>query len=137
MSLEWKPLVGLGVLEFGKPIADYMHSPGLVPMPELSDPATGGDAYALRGSDTRVYVEDGRIAQVACYDSCVYKGRNLIGMAIDGAITLVGANATKDPDTVEIDDAPEEIFYIDDAGAQLFVRDGTVVAIYCGPRVED
>ena len=136
MTCDWVPLIRLGLFEFGTPIRDYIDK---LPLTLLADPddETGWDTYAVPGDSLRVHVDEGQITSIACYDNCILKGKNLIGLDFDEAKQHLGADPSEEPDTIYIDEEPQQVFEFDYVEAQLWVKDGRVVTVFCGPSCDE
>lgn len=135
MVQDWEPLVRLGVFEFNKSIGKFVEQSLLVRLPDDED-ATGWQTYGVRGASIRVHVADGLVTSVACYDECILHGQNLIGMDFDEARRVIGSEPSEEVDTIYISEEPQEVFEFEDVEAQVWVRDGRVVTVFCGPRCE-
>ena len=142
MKYEWIPLVRLGPLKFGSPVWPYVEDGTLVPAPfseeirnlgNLPDDDPDDDERFTYPDDdeTNVYVEDGRIVDIACYNQCVLRGQNLIGPDYEIVRELIGSEPAGEPDIEPVIDDMQEVYEFKEAGAQIWVKDGKVVTIFC------
>ena len=131
MILDWEPLKRIGPFEFNTPIHEYIEFYHLVHVPEEDDDITGWATYTLPEHEIRIYTENRQIVSIACYEECLYHGRNMIGMEFIEAVSLLKATPDENIDIIYIDDEPQEVFELDEKEAQLWVKDGTIVTISC------
>ena len=137
MKFEWIPREKLGDFEFGTPIEKYIKKYNLETLPEEYDNKVGWDVYSLPNTNVRIFVENGSIISIACYEECWYQGTNLIGLNIEEASRLIGSNPSDDVDLIYIDNEPQQVFEFEDLEAQFWVKDGKVVTIFCGPLCDE
>jgi hypothetical protein len=130
MNCEWTPLIRVGPLEFGANIGPLVEEGVVIPL-EYDDDSTGWETYAYGGDAVCVHVDDGRIVSVACYQQCLLRSRNLIGLDFASAVELIGFSPSCEPDIILIDEEPQQVFEIEEVEAQLWVKDGIVVTVFC------
>lgn len=137
MNYDWIPLTRLGPFEFRGDIRRLVESCIVIPL-KSNDDSTGWDTYGYgKDAETRVHIENDLIVTVACYERCILHGRNLIGLEFDSAKQLIGCGHDEVPDIIEIDDEPQEVYEFDDAGAQVWVKDGKVITVFCSAYDDD
>ena len=131
MTYDWMPLVRVGMFEFGKPVQEYVDRHVLEMLPCEED-GTNWETYIVPGDSLRVHVENSRVISIACYDECILRGINLIGLDFAEAKRHIGSEPSDPVNTIYIDEEPQEVFEFDDVEAQLWVKDGKVVTVFCG-----
>lgn len=137
VKLEWIPLQRLGDFKFGESIEPYIEPYGLYSIPDEYENSVGWDVYGMENIGIRIYTENGVITSIACYEECLYEGKNLIGMELVDVVSVIKVNPSADVDIIEIDNEPQEVYEFDDIEAQVWVKNGKVVTIFCGPRCEE
>ncbi|MCP4350392.1 MAG: hypothetical protein GY795_33405 [Desulfobacterales bacterium] len=136
MILEWIPLKSVGQFVFGTPIDEYYKKFSLKPIPEEYYEGVGWEVFGISGEDLRLYFEKGRLKAVLCKESCLYRGMNLIGMAIEEVTDMLN----EEPDIMEpeeLSDGWQEVYDFENLGLQLWVKKGTVVTAICSDICSD
>ena len=137
MKFEWVPLKKIGAFEFGAPIKDYLKIYDLIELPDEYDEKEVWTVYTISDFDVRIFAEEGNIVSVSCYEEFIYKGKNLIGLNLREVIDLIGVQPNKKVDIIYIDNEQKRVYELEDVSAQLWVKDGKVVTIFCGPAYDD
>jgi len=132
-KMDWVPVERIGPFRFENSIEEYLDKYHLVKVPEEFDEDVGWHVYSTDAEgDFRIYVEEGSIVGIACYSDCWLNGVNLIGKTISEVVTLIGFTPCVDKNTIEIDEEQESIFEFEQVDAQVWVRQGKIVAVICG-----
>ena len=87
-------------------------------------------SYKLENRDMRLYIENNKFVSVACYDECIFKGKNLIGLNINELNKFLN----KKPDKSEkmmLDSGLKEVYDYYNLGIQVYVKAGIVDSITC------
>ena len=141
MKYEWIPKVRVGPLKFNSAISPYVENGTLIPAPFDDDinnlgNTPGEDRYTYPDDDeTDVYVENGQIESIACYNQCVLRGRNLIvldiGLDYERVRELIGSEPACGPTIQPVINELQEVYEFEVAGAQIWVKARKVVSIFC------
>ena len=90
------------------------------------------ETYEIPGYESRVYVEDGRVDRIGCYDELIFKGTNIIGLSLSEFRALFGP---EDEIGEEFDgEVPVEF---EKVGLQVWLRDDVVQCVICSGPIED
>lgn len=128
MILILRPFHGIGPFDFNEPIAKY-ESPFFL----VKDTNEGDkyDVYSLEYPAADLYVQDGIIESINCYEECIYKGRNIIGMTIDEFIKFYEILPIEDIDELDFeeDNIPQYVYEFDQIGLQVWVKRGKILNV--------
>ena len=129
MSLILVPHQSVGPFRFGVQIAEYLESWPLVFFGRGD--SSGYDSYLLDSIGVSLYTEEGRLEAVFCEKECVYRGRNVIGMAFQDFETHANVIAVETPGIYEFeaDDVNQKVYEYDAIGLQVWTKHGCVVAV--------
>ena len=136
MILKWIPMKSVGPFKFGSLIQKYHEKFCLKRIPDEYNEKVGWDVYGISDEDIRIYFEEGKIEAVSCETNCIYKDIDMIGMAIEELINILG----NEPDVVgseELSDGQQEVYDFDKLGLQLWVKKGIVVAAICNGSCDE
>jgi hypothetical protein len=128
-NLIWIPNTSLGAIKIGDTINKYKIEIGAfmscddTSVPELV-------RYCIPLSQTYIDVENNKVSSKTSYDSCMYKGKNLIGMNIKELEELIDSRSIEVGDPVLFDDGCVEtpVDYID-LGLQAWFADDIVTYV--------
>ncbi|MCZ4281965.1 hypothetical protein O4H49_14330 [Kiloniella laminariae] len=126
----WIPNISLGPFKLGEKISYYESTMGILLDPDLEE------EYNVPNSEIFLSSENGLIDMIYSYETCFYKGTNIIGLSIQSVPRLLGCNADEVGSGVEYDDGDIQYPYeFEDLGLRLWVRDNRVVsaAVTCYP----
>jgi len=88
--------------------------------------------YILNNPQITLYVLNGKIEFIGCYEELLYNGFNLIGITIEQLSSILNT-IYKEVDVVnyEADDIPQYIYEYEDVGLQVWVKGigGKIVSI--------
>ncbi|WP_020592810.1 hypothetical protein [Kiloniella laminariae] len=130
MDCIWIPNISLGPFKIGEKISYYESSMGVYLDPDLEE------EYNVPNSEIYLSTEAGRINMIYSYETCFYKGINIIGLSIQNVPRLLGWNADEVGGGVEYDNSDVQYPYeFEDLGLRLWVKDSRVVsaAVTCYP----
>lgn len=115
------PKISQGNFLFGDDINKYKNDYDF----ELSPKDISGyEGYTIYNPETCLFVENGKIASIASYEECIYKGRNLIGMTIVEFMRFTGEKYYGEVDEADFeeDDIPQYIYEFEDIGLQVWEK---------------
>lgn len=135
---SWHPAQRFGALPFCASARPFVEAGILTPL-RPHDARTGWTSFSYHGdSETIVHVDSlsNEIEGVGCYDKCFLNGVNVIGLDYKEFEQMVGC-LPDESSTEELTDGPERVHEFYDLGAQVWVKDGIVVACLCNERITD
>jgi len=130
--LDWKPLKGVGPFQFGSPIEPFLEDWNVQLVEEDID-STGWITYEIDEGAFQIHMEDDEIISIACYQHCYFQNQDLIGLSYENAKMLFKYPSDNEhqPDRIFINDYPQFVYDFGRLGAQLWVKDGIVVTVFC------
>lgn len=134
--MNWVPRRKIGAFEFGADISVYCDEHSLELVPEEYSESVNWEVYRPKAGNFRLYVEEGRIAQMACFESLLLNNVELLGLSIREVQQILGTEPNHDG-TIEVIDEIEQVYEFDEVEAQFWVKDDRVVAVFCGPSQEE
>lgn len=131
------PFKSLGPFHFDSMYADYESKYEFEYVP--ADEEDEWDTYMCEEPAMEIYVDEGVVVAASCWESCIYMGKELIGMEIPAFEKFAGC---KFDHKEKVDLGAEEggihtIYEFDDLGLQLWVREGEIVSVFAGPSLEE
>jgi hypothetical protein len=136
-SMTWEPLQHVGEIKLGARLGSAESRYELIRVPAEERDSVGWIVYRNPNDTLRVYLENGVVASVACYESFEFAGRNLIGMSVDEALGMLGYAPSTSNDIVDMPDGPQHVYDLDSLEVQLWAKDGRVVTVFCGPLCDE
>lgn len=98
-----------------------------------SDLAAPAVHYSIEYPQITLFVENGLIEEIACYEELLYKGRNLIGMTIEEFFLHTGENFVGEIDCLDFEDdnIPQYVYEFESIGLQVWVKgiEGNILTI--------
>ena len=132
----WVPLESIGPFLFNDEISRYISEYALSPLSEKCS-ITGWITYGRKGLDLQIHVENRHVTSIACYEECLYRVRNLIGMSFDEVCSFIGFSPNGEVDRIDLDEDDSQLVYeFDSLSLQVWVKGDTVVTVFCGPAYE-
>jgi hypothetical protein len=128
----WNPLISVGPFRFGAPAQPMIQQYNLE-LVELPGEVIDWYTYEIPCLESRVCVRDFVIDTVGCYDSLIYKGRNLLGISTDEAKAILGDDWIVDDEEI----GGQTLIMYENLNLFLWVRDDTIVGATCGALIED
>lgn len=124
---DWIPLVSIGPIKFGQDPKLLIQRYSLI----ICDADEEEIAYEFPDETTRVYVVDGKVDSVGCYDQFYYKGNIMVGMHLSEVLNILGP-----PDEIDKFYGDSRPLEYDNYGLQLWITANNTVhsAIVSGPR---
>lgn len=92
--MNWERQRSVGPFGFGEPISRYLDGFGLERVEGPPD-ATGWTTFNYDGDECQVHTEDGFVVSIACYRSFVVGGREMIGLPLAEAQTVLGSEPSE------------------------------------------
>ncbi len=89
LKFEWTPLKSVGPFKFNDSINNYSKY-NLSEIKEEYIREVNWIVYSLNNFDFRLYIENRVIDSIGCYEECIYKNTNLIGVSFKELINLLG-----------------------------------------------
>lgn len=132
-NYEFIPFKSVGPFQLETPIAEYTKKYRFDISP--ADDVEEWDTYLCQDPDIELYVEDGIVAAISCWEDCMYMGQNVIGMSIPEFEKFSG---TKHDSVDNLDLGEGEIYDVyefDTLGLQAWVSFDTIVNVICGPDI--
>lgn len=129
ITMELIPLKSIGPFLFNSELSHYT-SLALTELPEEYDKEVGWRSYALPDNDVRIYVENGTIVSIACYDECIFCNYDLVGLHEEVSKSIIQSKLTH-LEIMELDDEVKVILEYDDIGMQVYIKDGVVESVTC------
>ena len=130
---DWVPLESIGGLRFDEPLPEDI---GTLKLEGVNHPMADSEdnvaAFEEVGGKTEIYLEDGRVDFVICRGNFWFRGKNLVGLAAEDAMTIIGGNWVLDEE-----DEDERRFFEDDLEVTLVDRGGSVVTFIVNGLVEE
>lgn len=137
IDCAWEPRKCVGPLVFGEPIPGHLLG-GVLNEIDLEE-AEGGipwQTFSTADDAVDVHVDDDKVITVACYRECRLGDVDLIGLPFDEAVAAIGSGPDAGPEAIEIADGVQHVYEFDSVEAQLWVRDGTVVTVFCSQSLD-
>lgn len=139
LNSSWTPLIGFAWFQFGQTLPADHEAIGLSIINDDEDnSATDAENeahYSYGDGDAMIRTEDGVIVAVTCFDSCRFRGSELIGLSLEEFCESVGQQPEGEP-YEEVDDEDEGYDYLvyefPRLGVHACVRDGRVEMVECG-----
>lgn len=121
----------MGPINLRENITLYKKTLGaILSLSQLEDDVTDLITYEIPGEDTYIDTENGLVVSVSTYKSCIYRGKEIIGMTQDDLENLLECQPDEIGESVLYDDGdvqtPLEFFEL---GAQVWVANGIVTNI--------
>jgi len=136
MILTLEPFVGVGPFEFNKQIIHYENAFSLT---KETDGDYTCDHFNLEYPETDLYVRDGVVSSINCYEECIYKGRNIIGMSIDEFMNFYELSPVGNVDELlfEEDNIPQYVYEFDQIGLQVWVKNREILNVIASGADEE
>ena len=136
LDYSWSQLKKIGDFYFGVDLDSYKNRYNLIRDPELADDISGGwESYVIdcdHYTGIRIDVENGLIVSISCYLKLYFKGKNIIGMSAEDAISLIGESPDKIGDALIVKSEEQTTLEFDKLGLMLWVStSGIVVSADC------
>ena len=133
------PLISLGDIHLGDRISNYLDK---YDFKFKLNQAVGDekyDEYFLKDGNITIYVQDGVVESINCYEECLYKGRNLIGMTIEEFISHTGFEHEEFINELDFeeDNIPQYVYDFDKEGLQVWVKNEKIVTIIVSEYIPD
>lgn len=138
MIAHFEPFQGIGEFKIGANIAPYMKKFALEFTP--ADSSTGWDTYELEHPEISISTEENVIVSIACYDECLYKGRNMIGMTIEEFLNYYELKSDGEADELlfeEGDVEPQFVYEFDSIGLQVWVKKDHILNVIASGYIEE
>ncbi len=128
-TLRLLPNKGLGRYILGSDIQEYQERYGVV-LHRTEDSQTGWSCYKDANSKVYLYTEDHNVVAITVYDSCTYKGHELIGMPIGDFLQLLDIEPDEIGEPIEYQDGdvqtPYEFYELE---LEIWTSKGVVCSI--------
>jgi hypothetical protein len=132
ISWHWTPGTSVGPFRFGDEAAPIIQLHQLVKL-KRDSPIVDWDTYEIPDCESRVMVEDGRIARVLCCDAINYMGVDLLGLTLNDARALLGRENQLEENVA----VWEVVLSYYELGLTLYFRGGVVDDAICNaPEIE-
>lgn len=135
MNFNLSPLKSVGPFKFGSNIKKYSNF-SLIEINEEFDSEVNWKVYKVKNRDIRIYVEEGLIISIACYDQCIYKNKNLIGLDINELKQIFQLEPTE-CNQQQLESEVLQIYDFDSLALEVFVKNNIVVSITCSDEYQD
>jgi hypothetical protein len=125
---EWKPLISVGILRFGKSIETIISEFNLHKLDKPFEEFEL-DSYDFPDHNKIVCAEGGYITIIGCFDELYYKGENLFGLTLDEIRSRLGEeDEIGKPVLFDFEDGEYEKISVEfyKYGLQIWIRDGVV-----------
>src|SRR5690606_28588011 len=101
--------------------------------------STNWTCYALDDEGIELYVEDGIIVTIACRKECYLHSFNLIGTEYNTFLNRFKLSKEREHDRAYManDDDYQDIYEVDEIGAQIWCREGIIVTVFCSPELDE
>jgi len=121
------PFKQIGQFKLDRSILNYKNE--LFEEGEFDD--LGCKPYYLADDLTLFVDKTENIEFVICYSNCVYKGINMIGMAIQNFIEFTNEKYSGEVDELDFeeDNIPQYIYEFESIGLQIWVKEGIIVTV--------
>ena len=137
MIAYFEPFIGVGEFGFGDNIEKYLKRYSFEY--EESQGVTR-ESYTIMHPEITIYVnEDKVIESIGCYEECLYKGRNVIGMKIDEFVIHSGHHYEDEPDCLDFeeDNIPQYVYEFEDIGLQVWAKKDKIVTVIASKFEEE
>lgn len=127
INFDWIPLKSVGPFKFNDSIKNYSQYE-VIEIKEEYVAEVDWIVYGLSSFDFRIYVENELINSIGCFEKCIYKNINLIGISFMEFTQLLNDEPTEFS-IEETDDGKFEIFDFDNFSAQVRVKNKIIESI--------
>jgi len=131
---NWTPRVSVGPFRFGDPIDDYIDRFKLTRFHDELEKRFEFDweTYDVPGHRVQIHVKEKKIESVACYETCLFDGFNLIGATIESVVEKLGHAPNEIGEAIEIGDEFQTTAEFASIDLQLWLRPNkTVASAFC------
>lgn len=137
IAWNWIPTKSVGPFCFGHKIEEYISEYGLIE--HVDDYEVSWQKYSIGDGDSlRIYVEDGMIADIACYEGFCFHGFDLIGVTSSNLMKILGATPDQYEEELEIGGEDQMMIIFHSLGLNVWLRpDRTVASVSCHAFLED
>ena len=131
--MKWVPRKSVGEIIFGESLQSIMQKYDLVRDPDIENKIVNEKAYEIISDGLTVYTDQqDKITSVICDKICEINGKNLIGMNVKDALSLVGYSPLRKPDDhFDLDWGKQDVYELDELAVQLWELDGRIESVVC------
>lgn len=127
------PFQSVGDFVFKSKINNYLKKYSFEVRDYSSDLAAPTVHYSIEFPRMALFVENGLIEEIGCYEELLYRGRNLIGMKIEDFLSHTGEKFVGEIDCLDFEDdnIPQYVYDFESIGLQVWTKgkEGNIVTI--------
>lgn len=131
MVMYFIPFKCIGNFEIDTSIKSYLKEYDFEYFMDIDN--IGRDTFSLDDIGISLYVESSNqiIESINCSESCLYRGRNIIGMTINEFIVHAETFYYEEPDCLDFDedDIPQYVYEFEDIGLQVWTKHNRIVNV--------
>lgn len=129
------PFEAVGIFQIGKKITEY-DCKFEIEKHEFN--TFRSEHYSIDHPKITLFVMNDVIDSIACYEECLFKGRNLIGMNLNEFMVFTGEEYTGKPDPLEFeeDGVPQWVYEFEGLGLQVWTKNDNIVTVIVSEFIE-